>query len=250
MAVNPSTGTRTEPMDAYKFVRGTTATFKFTPESDLKAIALDTGSTPRAYILEPMFLNNTGVGPVVLATLDGTLVTGQEYEYQFTWDIPVDRQPMDDYIVQYVGQLGGQEFIFGNEYFTILAFPEQISMRTPSYATVSDVRMAKFNIDSFLPQIYAKDLTARNAVIEYHLRNAATKLREELALFQIRSNKENYKLFCVYYAIYTILLGARGEDGSSVSDSNLGTWKQMWRDILAQEKRQGAMSQGISLGRG
>lgn len=250
MAVNPSTGTRTEPMDGYKFVRGTTATLKFTPESDLKAIALDTASVPRAYILQPMFLHSSGGSPVVLATLDGTLVPGQEYEYQFTWEIPVGSQPLDDYIVQYVGSLGGSEFIFGNEYFTVLAYPEQISMRTPSYATVSDVRMAKFNIDTYLPGIYAKDLPARNAVIEYHLRNAATKLREELALFQMRSNKENYKLFCVYYSIYTILLGSRGEDGSSVSDSNLGTWKQMWRDILAQEKRQGAMSQGISMGRG
>ncbi len=251
MIVGPTSGTRTEPMDCYKFIRGTTATFKFTPQSGLSSTSLDVGTFPTAYILQPVFLATAGgSNPMVLAEIQGTLVAGQLFEYEFTWDVPAGLVALDDYVVQYQGQIASNMFQFGSEYFSVLAFPEQISMKLAPYATVSDLRLAKFNIDSFLPNELAKDLLLRDHALQFHLNNAATKLREELALFQLRSNKENYKLFCIYYAIYTILLASRGEDGSSVSDQNLSTWRSMWKDILAQEKRQGANSQGISFGRG
>jgi hypothetical protein len=249
--VNPTSGTRIEPMDSYKFTRGTSATFKTTFLSEDIPIKIDTGYSPTASILEPMFLNKSGsASPIVLAQLVGTLVPGQEFEYMFTWEIPANQQPLDEYIISYSGRLGGFNYNFGDEYFTIISSAAgQIALKMPSYATISDVRMAKFNIDEFLPQAVRKDLTARNNIIEYHLRNAAVKLREELGLHKQRSNSENYKLFCIYYTIYHILLSSRGEDGSSVSDQNLTFWKQEWMSILAQEKRQ-SVAQGISLGRG
>lgn len=248
--INPTAGTRIEPMDGYKFVRGTTAVFKTTFLSEDVPVTVDTLTTPEALILQPLFLNTGGPVPTVLASLTGSLVSGQQFEYQFSWDIPVDTQPLDEYIIMYKGYLGGTQYTFGDEYFTILGTPAgQIAIKTPSYATISDVRMAKFNIDDFLPPTARKDLTARNNMIEYHLRNAAVKLREELGLHKQRSNSDNYRLFCVYYTIYSILLAARGQDGSSVSDQNLAEWKMLWKEVLAQEKRQ-SVAQGVPIGRG
>jgi hypothetical protein len=247
--ISPTAGTRTEPMDNYKFVRGSTAVFKTVFLNDDKPTKVDVATTPQAFILEPMFLNRGTPVPTILAVLDGSLVPGQEFEYQFSWDIPVNQQPLDEYIITYSGTLGGVNYNFGDEYFAVLGHAGVIGMKTPTYATVADVRMAKFNIDSFLPQTTAKDLTARNQILEFHLRNASNKLREELTLFKQKGNSDNYRLFCIYYTIYCVLLAARGEDGSSVSDQNLAEWKGMWQAILAQEKRQSG-AQGIPLGRG
>jgi len=197
-----------------------------------------------------MFLNKSGSPtPVVLATLSGSLVPGQEYEYQFTWDVPTNLTPLDEYVVTYSGIVGSITYSFGDEYFAILAGAGVIGMKTISYATVSDVRMMKFNIDEYLPETTRKDLTARNNLIEFHLRNAATRLREELNLHRARGNTENYKLFCIFYTIWTIMLASRGEDGSSISDSNLNYWRAEWNRILDQEKRR-SVAQGIALGRG
>lgn len=247
--ISPTAGTRIEPMDNYKFVRGTTAIFKTVFLTDDVPTKVDNLTTPSAVILEPMFLNKGTPLPTVIATLTGTLVPGQEFEYQFSWDIPATQQPLDAYVIAYSGYLGGVLYNFGDEYFTIVGIAGQIGMKIPSYATVSDVRMMKFNIDSFLPQSTAKDLTARNNIIEFHLRNASVKLREELGLFKQKGMSDNYRLFCIYHTIYSILLAARGEDGGSVSDQNLAFWKSEFQAILAQEKRQ-SVAQGIALGRG
>lgn len=249
--VNPTAGTRLEPMDAYQFVRGTTATFKITFMSNGVPIKVDTATVPEAQILEPRFLNKSGSPvPLTLAYLPGTLVAGQEFEYQFSWDIPLNTHPLSEYIISYSGIFGAFTYNFGDEFFTVTASaPGQISIKTPTFATVGDVRMAKFNIDDYLPPSARQDLTARNNIIEFHLRNATTKLREELSLFRQRTNTENFRLFCIYYTVYTLLLSSRGEDGSSVSDQNLSFWKSEWQQILAQEKRKGG-AQGIPLGRG
>jgi hypothetical protein len=249
--ISPVTGTRVEPIDSYQFVRGTAATFKVIFINNGVPVTVDNLTTPQASIFEPMFLNKSGsTTPVVIATLNGTLVPGQQFEYQFIWNIPADIIPSDEYIISYRGTLGGDLYPFGDEYINILASAGQIGIKTVSYATISDVRMMKFNIDEYLPETIRKDLTARNNVIEFHLRNAATKLREELALFRARGNTENYKLFCIYYTVWSIMLASRGEDGSSVSDQNLTYWRTEWSKILDQEKRKGANSQGISFGRG
>ena len=249
--LSPVAGTRVEPIDSYQFIRGTTATFKITFMNGDVPTKVDTSTIPKAYILEPMFLNKSGSPvPIILATLDGSLVPGQEFEYQFTWDIPANMTPLDEYVVMYDATIGSTFQNYGDEYFTITSGPAQVKIKTPAYATVSDVRMMKFNIDDYLPPSTRQSVTARDNIIEYHLRVATTKLREELALFQQRINSENYKLFCVYHAIYTILLSSRGEDGSSVSDQNLQFWKSEWGKVLDQEKRQGANLQGVPLGRG
>lgn len=249
--VSSVAGTRSEPTDSYKFVRGTAATFKTTFTSNGTPITVDIATSPTALILEPLFLNKTGSAtPVILTTITGTLVPGQEFEYQFVWNIPANLTPTDEYVISYNGMLGGSSFNFGDEFFAVIPSAGLIGMKQMAYATVSDVRMTKFNIDEFLPEVTRKDLIARNNLIEFHLHNATTKLREEMALHRARGNSENYRLFCVYYTIWSILLAARGEDGSSVSDSNLQTWKAEAMKILELEKRKGANSQGIALGRG
>jgi hypothetical protein len=240
-------GTRTEPTDGYSFVKGTDATFKIQFMNDGVPVAVDNG-TAKALILSP-FDDINNVSPKVLATLDGELVPGQEFEYRFIWSIPNTQTPIDNYIISYSASLNGQEINFGSEYFEVKAFAGSVAIKTPAYATVDDVRKHKFNIDSFLPEDFKKDLQTRNQLIEEHLQNATTRLREELNLHKARGMSENYRMFAIYYTIWSILLSARGEDGSSVSQANLQDWRAEWERILAQEKREGVF-QGLPIGRG
>jgi len=146
--------------------------------------------------------------------------------------------------------IGSVLYEFGDEFFALTKTPGQLGIKSSFYATVDDVRQTKFNIDSYLPKHIAgqNDLLKRNNLIEYHLKNATHKLREELNLFKSRSMSENYRLFTVYHTIYSILLAARGEDGSSISDQNLVFYERAWKDILAQEKRE-SIGMGIPYGR-
>jgi len=243
-------GTRTEPKDGYRFVRGTTVKFKATFTQNGEPTTVDTMTVPVAQILEPLFLNKSGSAtPLTLFTLQGSLVPGQDFEYEFTWDIPANMIPTDEYVVTYSGTVGGVNYQFGDEYFAIYLGAGQVGLKGFTYATISDIRMQKFNIDDYLPEATRKDLNARNSIIEFHLGNATTKLREELNLHRSRSNTENYRLFCIYYTIWSILLAARGEDGSSVSDQNISFWRGEWSRILDQEKRRSVV-QGVPLGRG
>lgn len=243
-------GTRTEPKDSYTFVRGTTVKFKTTFINNGRPTQMDTATTPVLKILQPTFLNtgNTPL-PEVIASINGTLVTGQDFEYEFTWDVPVNFVPLDNYIASYQGILGSQSFTFGDEFFTIIPSAGMIGTLDSMYATVDDVRKKKFNIDTYLPEAYRKDTVTRNLLIEDHIRDASFRLREELNLNQVRGNTANNRLFCVYYTIYTILLASKGEDGSSVSDQNILFWRNEYERILAVEKRRGQL-QGIAMGRG
>lgn len=246
--VSPNAGTRTEPIDSLVFMRGTTATFKMVFTNNGVPTKVDTGTSPVAKVLAPKFLTGSDTPvPTVIATLTGSLVTGQEFEYEFTWDVPLSQTPLDTYVVTYEGELGNILLNFGDEYFTISAGPGEIGIRPPTYATVDDVRAHKFNIDSYLPE--GTDLTQRNNLIEKHIRVATQRLREELSLFKQRGNSENYRLFCIFYTIWSVLLASRGEDGSSVSDQNIMFWRNEWTRILRQEKREGSF-QGVPLGRG
>jgi len=248
--VSTVAGTRTEPKDSYSFVRGTTATIKIIFTNDGRATQVDTGIPPVARIFRPRYTSESGAPfPEQIASINGVLTLGQEFEYSFVWNIPANLVPSSDYIISYEAVLGGNVYNFGDEFLTITSHAGMIGTRTPSYATADDVRKKKFNIDTFLPEIFKKDLDSRNKIIEEHLSDASIRLREELALHQQRGFSENYRLFCIYYTIWSILLAARGEDGSSVSDQNLLTWRSEWERILAQEKRQGVY-QGIGLGRG
>lgn len=243
-------GTRTEPKDGYVFIRGTTATFKIIFTNEGKPTQVDTATTPTALILKPVFMAGSGSPvPEVLATLTGTLTAGQEFEYSFTWNVPLNITPSDEYVITFQGVLGSQSFNFGDEFFTITAQAGSIGTKQPSYATIDDVRKKKFNIDDYLPKVFAKDKDSRDNLINDHLYDAAIRLREELNLHKSRSNSENYRLFCVYYTVWSILLASRGEDGSSVSSENISFWRSEWERILAQEKREGVF-QGIPVGRG
>lgn len=244
-------GTRTEPKDGYSFVRGTTATFKIIFENEGRPTTVDAGTVPEIRILAPKFLGHASNMPVpeVIASVQGSLTPGQEFEYSFTWNVPTNATALDEYIVSYQAIIGGQQFNFGDEFFRITAYAGMINTKTPSYATVDDVRKKKFNIDSYLPEMFRKDLDTRNKIIEDHLQDATIRLREELALHKARGMSENYRLFCVYYTVWSIMLAARGEDGASVSDQNLNFWRSEWERILSQEKREGVM-QGVPLGRG
>lgn len=242
-------GTRTEPHDGYAFVRGTTASFKITYTNEGKATTVDPGSA-RILILQPRFLDNGQTpAPTVIADILGTLTPGQEFEYKFDWLIPNSQTPLDNYIVSYVADLNAQQLNFGDEFFTIIPFAGTVGTIKPAYATVDDIRKYKFNIDSFLPEVFRKDLESRNQMLQEHLQNATTRLREELNLHKARGMSENYRLFSIYYTVWSILLAARGEDGSSVSQFNLDTWRAEWERILEQEKREGVF-QGIPVGRG
>lgn len=243
-------GTRVEPKDSYVFVRGTTATFKIIFTNNDRPTQVDTLTIPVAKIMTPAFLN-TGNLPVpeVIATINGTLVPGQDFEYQFVWNIPIGSVPLDNYIVSYEGMLGSQLFNFGDEHFTITPSAGMIGTLEPSFATVDDVRKKKFNIDTYLPEQFRKDLDTRNMIIQDHLNDATNRLREELNLNQQRGFSDNYRLFCVYYTVWSLMLASRGEDGSSVSSENLTFWRSEWERILAQEKRKGVM-QGVPMGRG
>lgn len=248
--VSPTAGTRVEPIDGYVFVRGTTVKFKTILLSDGRPTTVDVGESPTAQILQPQHLDKSGSPvPVSVANLVGSLVSGQDFEYEFEWDMPSNMVPGDQWVISYSGKLGGSTLNFGDEFFTIIGTAGQVGIRSPSYATVDDVRMSKFNIDDYMPQAVRDDLTERNNIIEFHLRKGTTKLREELNLFKARGNSENYKLFTANYAIWSILLAARGEDGSSVSEQNINHWRREWEDILAQEKRESSM-QSVGLGRG
>lgn len=247
--VSPTAGTRTEPIDSYTFVRGTTATFKMTFLNDGIPTTVDVSTIPVARILQPKFISNGEAVPQTIATISGTLVPGQQYEYQFVWQIPSSITPLDEWIVDYQAQIGGILNSFGDEFFTIIAAPGSIGLKFPSYATVDDVRQKKFNIDDFLPETIRADVIARNNLIEAHIKDAGLRLREELNLSKQRGNSANYRLFCIYYSIWSLLLAARGEDGSSVADQNIMFWRQEWERILAQLKRQ-SVAQGLPLGRG
>jgi len=242
-------GTRTEPMDSYKFLRGTTATFKVTFYNDGVPTKVNFATSPTATILQPSFLNKSGAGPGVVTTLTGTLVPGQEFEYMFEWDVPPSIEPVNNYVIRYQAMIGAITNIFGDEYFELVSELGQISIRTSGFATVDDIRRKKFNIDDYLPVTMKKDTQSRNDMIQAHIDEATSRLREELPLFKQRGHSENYRLFVVYYTIWSLMLASRGEDGNAISDKNLSYWQREWQRILAQEKREGVM-QGIPLGRG
>lgn len=247
-SISPVTGTRTTPIDNYTFIRGGTATFHIIMTSNGNPTTVDTLTTPTLQILQPVFMQG-GNNPQIIATISGALTSGQNFEYEFNWNVPVDIQPLDEYIAVYSGIIGGIGYTFADEFFRITAGSGQVGVNIPSYATLNDLRMMKWGIDDYSPDALKNDLNARNQLFEYHLKNATTKLKEELSLHRSRLNTENYKLFTVYYAIYTILLASRGENGSSVSDQNLQFYKGEANKILEQEKRR-SLFQGISLGRG
>jgi hypothetical protein len=249
VGVDSRVGTRTTPKDAYKFIRGTTATFKMTATNGNLPIDVDAGTAMTAQILQPAFLNILQPVQGIIANIIGYKVPGTVAEYEFNWVVPTNLPPDDLYVIQYKGFLSGVEYVFGDEFFTISVTPETLGTFDYGYCTVQDVRLTKPNIDSYFPKIYANDLDKRNELILFHIKIATDTLREELNLAQARGFSANYRLFAIYYAIHSIMNSAYGEDGSSVSIERLDHYKELWTRILAQEKRKG-IGMGILYGRG
>ena len=248
--ISPIAGTRIEPPDSYVFQRGTTATFKVTFTVEDNPTTVDAGTFPVAQIFAPKFIGvDDPQMPVILATLNGSLVPGQQFEYQFIWDIQNTTVPLNDYIISYYGTINGLYNNYGDEYFTITASLGPVGIRRTGFCTVNDIRQKKFNIDDYLPKYLANDVVARDRLIMNHIDDATNRLREELNLAKMRQMTANFRLFCIYYTIWSILLAARGEDGSSVSDQNIQYWRTEWQNILSQEKRESVL-QGVPLGRG
>lgn len=183
--------------------------------------------------------------------------------YQATWNIPTMTQdgttvyPSDDYLISYQGNFVGlvdsspddyQEF--ANEYFGIDTIAGPIYGRFPAYATLDDLRMTFFEIDAYLPESVDKiDVEGRNKVLQYHLETASNKLNEELNLHQVRSNSMDRREYVAARSIYTLLLAARGQNSSAISDGFVEHWRNRAVYILDQLKREGA-AQGVPLGRG
>jgi hypothetical protein len=247
--VDSRQGTRTTPKDAYKFLRGTTANFRITTTSGNMPIDVDAGTVPIANILQPAFLNTQTPVQGIIANVMGSKVPGTQFEYEFNWVVPTNLPPDDLYVIQYKVFLGGVEYVAGDEFFTISVTPETLGTYDYGYCTVQDVRLMKANIDSYFPQVVATDINRRNEMILFHIKTGTDFLREQLNLAQARGFSANYRLFTIYYAIWSIMNNSYGEDGSSVSIERLDHYAKIWGDILAQEKRKG-IGQGISYGRG
>jgi len=186
--------------------------------------------------------------------------------YRGTWSIPQTTNngfgsfqvhPGDDYVVSYKGNFLGMIgsapnslIEFASEMFTLTNIDGPIFGRFPSYATAEDLRQTLFEIDAYLPESILKtDLNGRNKVLQYHIERSSDKLREELNIHQLRSSSTDRREYVSVRSIYTILMAARGQNSSAVSDKFLEQWEKRFEAILAQLKREG-VAQGIPLGRG
>lgn len=234
-------GTRIEPKDSYHFISGSKAIFKATFTDTDKPIQVDTGSVSRATIYQ---------NGVSLGSTDGALVEGQLYEYQFDWDIPAEIDlKSSTFSVAYTGILGGTEYNWGSEYFQISNKPVNIKLKVQAYATVDELRLDKFNIDSYLPESLSGDRASRDHLLQQHLVTSSKWLNGQLNLRDFHSSyNDNFNLFTRYYSMWSILGQSMGEEGSAVSDRSLRFWEDKWKAVLKQIKMHSQFS-NIPMGR-
>lgn len=228
-------GTRIEPKDSYIFIIGSTAIFKVTFTDSDKPVQVDTGTKPMATIYQD--------GQYV-ASVDGDLVPGQNYEYQFAWPVPSDiRLAGATFSVTYTGYLGGRAYNWGYEFFRLQTEPSNIKLKVQAYATVDELRQDKFNIDSYLPENLSKDKEARDHLLHQQLVSASKWLNGQLNLRDFhRAYNDNFNQFVRYYAIWSILGQSLGEEGSAVSDRSLRFWEDKWKAVLKQIKMHSQLS--------
>jgi hypothetical protein len=236
-----STGTRIEPKDSYIFVRNSTAIFKATFHDTDKPTQVDVGTKPIAIIRRN--------GMQMFDPVEGELVPGQLYEYMFQWSVPNTIDGFGVYQVEYRGQLGGIQYVWGAEFFQVSQAPQNIKLKEPAYATVDQLRLDKFNIDSYLPKSLAQDKQARDEILHHFLVTASKDLNGQLNLRDFHSSyNDNFNLYTRQYAIWLILRQALGEDGSAVSDRSLSVWETSWKKTLKQIKMHSQLS-NIPVGR-
>jgi hypothetical protein len=228
-------GTRIEPKDSYIFIASSKAIFKATFTDTDKPIQVDTGTAPTAVIYQSGH-------PIVSVT--GSLVAGQLYEYQFEWDVPAEISVNGaTYSISYTGFLGGVEYNWGNEFFRIQRGPSNVKLKVQAYATVDELRMDKFNIDSYLPETLSKDKAARDHLLHQQLVSASKWLNGQLNLRDFHSSyNDNFNQFVRYYALWSILGQSLGEEGSAVSDRSLRFWEDKWKAVLKQIKMHSQLS--------
>ena len=228
-------GTRIEPKDSYIFVIGSKAIFKATFTDTDKPIQVDTGTSACAIVYQ----NGNFVQAII-----GSLVEGQLYEYKFEWDIPLDINLRGTtYSIAYIGFLGGIEYNWGSEFFRLQAGPSNVKLKVQAYATVDELRMDKFNIDSYLPETLSKDKAARDHLLHQQLVSASKWLNGQLNLRDFHSSyNDNFNQFVRYYALWSILGQSLGEEGSAVSDRSLRFWEDKWKAVLKQIKMHSQLS--------
>lgn len=228
-------GTRIEPKDSYIFVLGSKAIFKATFTDTDKPIQVDTGTTAKALIYQ---------NGCLIETVTGSLVQGQSYEYQFEWDVPLDAKISGvSYSVTYTGFLGGIEYSWGSEFFRINPGPSNVKLKVQAYATVDELRLDKFNIDSYLPESVAKDKAARDHILHQALVTSSKWLNGQLNLRDFHSAyNDNFNLCVRYYTIWSILGQSLGEEGSAVSERSLSHWESKWKHELKQIKMHSQLS--------
>lgn len=250
---------RSDPKDALKGIIGGSITF------EVEVMIGGRRQDPRdnrvvADIFMPSYLSDSGKFQLV-ASLEMTRVGLSRYAV--TWSIPTQTtagqqiRPGDDYVVSYKANFMGlvdavpdNLIEFDSEIFTLDFIDGPVFGNFPAYATLEDLRQTLFEIDAYLPESIEKaDLESRNKVLRYHLERASDKLREELNMHQLRSNSSDRKEYVAVRAAYTVLMAARGQNSSAVSDKFLEQWKERAEYILEQLKREGR-AQGIPLGRG
>jgi len=255
---------RTAPKDDLSGVIGGSITF------EVEVIMAGKRQDPKdnyvvADIYQPSYVSKTGV----VSQIDQIVMTrvGQG-KYRGTWNcLPTITNGFgqfqiyacDEYFVSYRGNFYGllnatvdSLVEFDSELFSIRAIEGQIMGRFPAYATIEDLRLTFFNIDSYLPESIDKtNLDARNRFLQYHLERASDKLREELNFHQLHSNSSDRREYVATRAIYTIMMASRGQNGSAVATEMLKEWKDRFEDILAQLKRENiSSSNSIPIGRG
>lgn len=232
----PSTnGTRIEPKDTYKFVMNSVGVFKAAFYDTDKPIQVDAGTKPAAIIRRNGYQFDDAI--------EGQLVAGQTYEYQFSWTIPTNADIYSTWYIEYRGVLGGIEYVWGGEFFQVSPSPQNIKLKEPAYATVDQLRLDKFNIDSYLPQTLAQDKQARNEILHHYLVSASENLNGQLNLRDFHSTyNNNFNQYVRQYAIWMILGQAQGEEGSAVSDRSLKHWEDRWKHTLKQIKMHSQLS--------
>ena len=233
--VPSANGSRIEPKDRYIFTMNSPAVFKATFYDTDKPVQVDAGTKPVAIIRRN--------GYQFVDPIEGELFPGQIYEYYFQWTLPTNTDIFSTWFIEYRGVLGGIEYVWGGEFFQISPSPQNIKLKEQAYATVDELRLDKFNIDSYLPQSLAQDKLARDEVLRHYLVTATKELNGQLNLRDFHSTyNDNFNLYTRQYAIWMILGQAQGEEGSAVSDRSLKHWENRWKHTLKQIKMHSQLS--------
>jgi hypothetical protein len=227
-------GSRIVPKDAYKFVAGSTAVFHAIFTDTDKPVQVDTGTKPTAVIYQ---------NGVAIEAIEGELAQGQLYEYEFKWNIPQGINIRTQFIVVYRGELGGVEYVWGQEYFVVTIAPQNIKLKQPGYATVDEVRQTYFGIDTFFPDSLKQDKQARDALIQQQIVTSSKELNGQLNLRDFHSvYNDNFNLYVRYHTVWSIMMSGMGADSSTASSALLDRYEKRWRDVLKQIKMHSQLS--------